>query len=395
MRPLATRLQRLGTESAFEILARARALEARGRSVVHLEIGEPDFDTPRAVVDAGIAAIRDGETHYTPAAGIPELRAAIAEHVTRTRGVRADADAVVVTPGAKPIMFYALLALLEEGDECIAPDPGFPIYASMVEFAGARLVHLPLREENDFGIDPDELRALVTPRTKLLVLNSPHNPTGGVLRLDQVRGIASVAREHDLWVLSDEIYGEITYDAAHRSVWAEPGMRERTVLLDGFSKTYAMTGWRLGYGVFPEPLREHVTRLVINSVSCTAAFTQRAGVSALASRPAEVDAMLRAFRARRDRIVAGLNAIEGIACRTPHGAFYAFPNVSALGLDAARCGERLLEEAGVATLPGTAFGPRGEGHLRLSYATSLERIDDALERIAGWVRSGRLVASPR
>ena len=422
MRPLSTRVARLGTETAFEILARARALEARGRSVVHLEIGEPDFDTPRSVADAGVAAIREGETHYAPPEGVPELRAAIARHVERTRGRSVDPAAVIVTPGAKPVMFYAMLALLQDGDECITPDPGFPIYASMIEFAGGKAVRLPIREEHDFGIDPDELRALVTPRTKLLVLNSPHNPTGGVLTDEQVDAIAQVAREHDLWVLSDEIYSEIVYsdvsmpraestrgsdsmpraesargqDLANRSVWAEPEMSERTILLDGFSKTYAMTGWRLGYGIFPEPLRKPVAKLVINSVSCTATFVQRAGIAALSARPAEVEAMLREFRARRDRIVKGLNDIEGISCRAPHGAFYVFPNVRELGLAATRCSDRLLEEAGVAALPGTAFGPRGEGHLRLSYATSLENIEEALARIARWVRTLRPVtAAPR
>lgn len=386
-------MRRLGTETAFEVLARARALEAQGRSVVHLEIGEPDFDTPRSVVDAGIAALRAGETHYTPSAGIAELREAIARHVARTRGLPVDPAEVVVTPGAKPVLFYAILTLLEEGDEGIVPDPGFPIYASMVEFAGARVVPLPLREEHDFGIDVEELRRLVTPRTKLLILNSPHNPTGGVLAAEEVRAIAALARDRDLWILSDEIYSEIVYDVKFASVWAEPGLRERTILLDGFSKTFAMTGWRLGYGVVPEPLRDPIVRLATNSVSCTATFTQRAGIAALDGRPPEIDAMLRAFRARRDSIVAGLNAIPGISCRMPHGAFYAFPNVRRLGLTAKQCADRLLEEAGVACLPGTSFGPMGEGYLRLSYATSLEQIDEALARIARWVRASVAVAT--
>ncbi len=387
VRPLARRLERLGTETAFEVLARARALEARGRSVIHLEIGEPDFDTPRSIVSAGIASLRQGETHYTPSAGIPELREAIARSLAERRGLAVDPASVIVAPGAKPIMFYALLALLEPGDEAIHPDPGFPIYDSMISFAGARAVPLPLREANDFAPDLDELRALVTDRTKLVILNSPHNPTGGVLDPSVVCEIARIARERDLWVLADEIYAEILYDGAHRSILAESGMAERTVLLDGFSKTYAMTGWRLGFGVFPRSLVEPVTRLVTNSVSCTATFVQRAGVAALERRPAEVDDMVAEFRRRRDAIVAGLNAIDGISCRTPHGAFYVFPNVTALGLgDSAAVAERLLQDEGVATLAGTCFGAQGEGYLRLSYANSFENITEALRRIAGWAR---------
>ncbi|HYY55489.1 MAG TPA: pyridoxal phosphate-dependent aminotransferase [Candidatus Dormibacteraeota bacterium] len=379
-------MQRLGTETAFEVLAKARALEAQGRHIVHLEIGEPDFDTPPAITAAGIEALRSGETHYTPSAGIPELRAAIAKHVSRTRGVPADAANVVVTPGAKPIMFYAVLALLDEGDEAIVPDPGFPIYASMVQFVGAKVTPLPLREENEFGVDVDELRRLITPQTKLLILNSPHNPTGGVLSAEQVRAIAAIAAEHDLYVLSDEIYGELLYEGEFVSPWAEPGMRDRTILLDGFSKTFAMTGWRLGYGVFPKMLVDGVTKLVTNSVSCTATFTQRAGVEALERRPQEVAAMVREFRRRRDRIVAGLNEIEGVSCVMPRGAFYAFPNVKRLGMRSAALNEALLNEAGVACLAGTAFGPLGEGYLRLSYANSLENIEEALRRFSRWVR---------
>ena len=379
-------MQRLGTETAFEVLAKARALEAQGRHIVHLEIGEPDFDTPPSIASAGIEAIRAGQTHYTPSAGTPELRAAIARHVSRTRGVAADATDVIVSPGAKPIMFYAILALLEEGDEAIVPDPGFPIYASMVQFVGAKVVPLPLREENDFGVDLHELERLVTARTKLLVLNSPHNPTGGALAPGQVREIARIATERDLWVLSDEIYGELLYEGEFSSPWAQPGMRERTILLDGFSKTFAMTGWRLGYGVFPRPLVEGVTKLVTNSVSCTATFTQRAGVEALERRPTEVADMLREFRRRRDRIVVGLNAIDGVSCVMPRGAFYAFPNVKRLGRRSAALNDALLSEAGVACLAGTAFGAMGEGYLRLSYANSLENIEEALRRFGRWVR---------
>jgi aspartate/methionine/tyrosine aminotransferase len=395
MRPLARRMGRLGTETAFEVLARARALEAKGRHVIHLEIGEPDFDTPRSVTAAGVASIERGETHYTPSAGIPELRDAVASYLNRARGLAIEPGQVIVTPGAKPIMFYAILALLESGDEAIYPDPGFPIYASMISFAGATGVPLPLREENDYVPDLDELRRLITPRTKLLILNSPHNPTGGVLSPDAIREIATIARERDLWVLSDEIYAEIIYEGEHRSIVAEEGMAERTILLDGFSKTFAMTGWRLGYGAFPMPLVDPVAKLVTNSVSCTATFTQRAGVVAISQRPAEVDAMLAEFRRRRDAIVAGLNRVEGITCRLPHGAFYVFPNITGLGLgDAATVASRVLNEAGVAVLAGTAFGPVGEGHLRLSYANSLENLNLAVERIRDWVRSAKTAPVP-
>ena len=377
-------MARLGTETAFEVLARARALEAKGRDIVHLEIGEPDFDTPPAIVAAGVAALERGETHYTPSAGVIELREAIARYVQR-RGVRVDPGQVIVTPGAKPIMFYTLLALLEKGDEAIYPDPGFPIYSSMIDFAGARGVPLALREENEFQPDLDELRKLVSSRTKVLILNSPNNPTGGVLSRVAIREIAAIARERDLWVLADEIYGELVYNGEHRSIAAEDGMAERTILLDGFSKTFAMTGWRLGYGVFPRALVEPVAKLVTNSVSCTATFVQRAGTVALTSRPPEVDRMIAEFRRRRDAVVKGLNAVPGITCRTPQGAFYVFPNVRGLGLQSsADVADRLLNEAGVATLAGTCFGAAGEGYLRLSYANSLANLDKAVSRIADW-----------
>jgi aspartate/methionine/tyrosine aminotransferase len=386
-------MSRLGTETAFEVLARARALEAKGRDIVHLEIGEPDFDTPPSIVAAGVAALERGETHYTQSAGVVELREAIAQYLKERRGVRADPAQVVVTPGAKPIMFYTLLALLDEGDEAIYPDPGFPIYSSMIDFAGARGVPLALREENGFQPDLDELRGLVNPRTKVLVLNSPNNPTGGVLSRDAIRDIAAIAREHDLWVLADEIYGELVYDGEHRSIAVEEGMAERTILLDGFSKTFAMTGWRLGYGVFPRQLVDPVTKLVTNSVSCTATFVQRAGTVALSSRPPEVDRMIAEFRRRRDAIVKGLNAVPGITCRAPQGAFYVFPNVRGLGLRSSNeVADRLLNEAGVATLAGTCFGAAGEGYLRLSYANSLANLDKAVSRIRDW--SSRVAPVP-
>ncbi len=385
-------MARLGTETAFEVLAKARALEAQGREIVHLEIGEPDFDTPPSIVAAGVAALERGETHYTPSAGVIELREAIAAYLRERRGLKVDAAQVIATPGAKPIMFYALLALLEEGDEAIYPDPGFPIYSSMIDFAGARGVPLPLREQNSFEPDLDELRGLVTDRTKVLILNSPHNPTGGLLSPSAVGEIARLARERDLWVLTDEIYAEILYEGEHRSLLAEDGMAERTILLDGFSKTYAMTGWRLGYGVFPKPLVGPVTKLVTNSVSCSATFVQRAGIAALSSRPPEVDQMVRAFRERRNAVVEGLNAIPGVRCPTPKGAFYVFPNIEGLELgDSARVADRVLNEAGVAVLAGTCFGRAGEGYLRLSYANSLANIGLASTRIAEWAASARTV----
>ena len=390
MRPLAKRMGRLGTETAFEVLARARALEAQGRHIVHLEIGEPDFDTPKSISAAGVAAIERGETHYTPSAGVPELREAIAGYLKKTRGLGYDASQVIVAPGAKPIMFYAILALIESGDEAIFPDPGFPIYASMIDFAGGTPVSLPLREENDFVPDLDELRRLITPKTKLIILNSPHNPTGGALSREAVREVARIARDNDIWVLSDEIYADLLYEGAHYSIGREDGMLERTILLDGFSKTFAMTGWRLGYGVFPKPLVEPVTKLVTNSVSCTATFTQRAGIVALTQRPPEVAEMVAAFRKRRDAIVAGLNKIDGITCRTPAGAFYVFPNITGLRAgDAATVAGRVLQEAGVACLAGTAFGKIGEGHLRLSYANSLENLELAVQRIGDWAKAAR------
>jgi aspartate/methionine/tyrosine aminotransferase len=388
-------MARLGTETAFEVLARARALEAKGRDIVHLEIGEPDFDTPPAIVAAGVAALERGETHYTPSAGVIELREAIARYVQR-RGVRVDPGQVIVTPGAKPIMFYTLLALLEKGDEAIYPDPGFPIYSSMIDFAGARGVPLALREENEFQPDLDELRKLVNSRTKVLILNSPNNPTGGVLSRAAIREIAAIARERDLWVLADEIYGELVYEGEHHSIAAEEGMADRTILLDGFSKTFAMTGWRLGYGVFPRALVEPVAKLVTNSVSCTATFVQRAGTVALTSRPPEIDRMIAEFRRRRDAVVKGLNAVPGITCRTPHGAFYVFPNVRGLGIQSsADIADRLLNEAGVATLAGTCFGAAGEGYLRLSYANSLANLDKAVSRIADWSSRSALLFTSR
>jgi aspartate/methionine/tyrosine aminotransferase len=371
-------MERLGTESAFEVLAKAKALEATGREIVHLEIGEPDFDTPPHVVAAAQQALAEGHTHYVPAPGIPELRTAVTSFLERSGRLRTSPDRVVVTPGAKPIMFFTIMALCEPGDEVLYPDPGFPMYASIAAFAGATPVPVPLREENGFVVDPEELRSLVTPRTKLLILNSPHNPCGSASTPEQLAEIASIAQEHDLVVLSDEVYWALRYDGDHHSVLDVDGMAERTILLDGWSKTFAMTGWRLGFGVFPEPLVEPVTRLLINSVSCTSAFSQYAAIAAHDGPWDAVDQMLAAFRERREVIVSGLNAVPGVSCVEPGGAFYAFPNISELGQSASVLADRLLSEAGVAVLPGTSFGAYGEGHLRFSYANSVENIERAL-----------------
>jgi aspartate aminotransferase len=375
---LAGRMERLGTESAFEVLAKAKALEASGREIVHLEIGEPDFDTPAHVAAAAQQAIDKGHTHYVPAPGIPELRTAVTDFLERTGRLSTSPDRVLVTPGAKPIMFFTIMALCEEGDEVLYPDPGFPMYASIAAFAGAKPVPVPLREENGFVIDPEELASLVTPRTKLLILNSPHNPCGSASTPEQLEAIAEIAVRHDLVVLSDEVYWALRYDGEHHSVLDLDGMAERTILLDGWSKTFAMTGWRLGFGVFPQPLVEPITRLVINSVSCTSAFSQHAAIAALEGPWDDVDTMLDAFRERREVIVSGLNAVPGVSCVEPGGAFYAFPNITELGMSAATLADRLLEEAGVACLPGTSFGVYGEGHLRFSYANSVENIKRAL-----------------
>jgi aspartate/methionine/tyrosine aminotransferase len=378
---LAERMSRLGTETAFEVLARAKALEAQGREIIHLEIGEPDFDTPAHIKAAAVRALEEGWTHYTPAAGIPALREAIADYIRRTRGIPVGPEHVVVVPGGKPIMFFAILALVEEGDEVIYPNPGFPIYESMIRFVGARPVPLRLRMENEFRVDVEELARLITPRTRMLILNSPANPTGGVLTREDLEAIAELCLKHDLVVLSDEIYSRILYEGEHISIASFPGMLERTIILDGFSKTYAMTGWRLGYGVMPEPLAEAVTRLMINSNSCTAAFTQIAGIAALTGPQDEVDRMVAAFRERREVMVEGLNRLPGFRCLKPKGAFYAFPNIEGTGISSRELAHYLLEEAGVAVLSGTAFGEYGEGFLRLSFANSIENIQKALERI--------------
>ncbi|MBA3307058.1 MAG: pyridoxal phosphate-dependent aminotransferase [Chloroflexi bacterium] len=395
---LAERVQDIGTETAFEAAARARALEATGRDVIHLEIGEPDFDTPANIRAAAKRALDDGWTHYGPPLGLPALRDAIAVDATARKRFTVDPDSVVVTPGAKPIMFYALLALAQPGDEVIYPDPGFPIYESMTRFVGATPVPIPLREENEFRMDVQELRSLVTDRTRLIIFNSPHNPTGSVVTESDLAAIAELAIERDITVLADEIYSRILYEGEHHSIAALPGMAERTIVLDGFSKTWAMTGWRLGYAILPSELLPVFSRLIINSVSCTSSHSQLAAVEALTGPQDDVEAMVEEFRARRELIVHGLDAIPGIRCLKPHGAFYVFPNVSGTGMTGPQMADRLLSEAGVACLAGTAFGQVGRDHLRVSYANSRENIGRALERIAQVVAGGRVsiaAATPR
>lgn len=384
---LAARMNRLGTETAFEVLARAKALEAQGKEIVHLEIGEPDFDTPVNIIDAAVDALRGGYTHYCPSPGITELREVIAAHVSRTRGIPVAADQVVVTPGGKPIMFYAITALVDEGDEVIYPNPGFPIYESMINFVGGVAVPAPLREERRFSLDVDDLRRSITPRTKMIILNSPQNPTGGIIPRDDIEAIAQLVVEHDLIVLSDEIYSDMIYEGDAFSITSLPGLAERTIILDGFSKTFAMTGWRMGFGVMPSDLVPAISRLVTNSVSCTPPFIQRAGIEALTGPRDQVDAMMTEFRRRRQIVVDGLNRIPGITCVMPAGAFYVFPNVTGLGIDCKRFAYLLLTDFGVATLAGTAFGAFGDGYLRLSYANSIPNLEKALDRIDAAARS--------
>ena len=383
---LAERMSRLGTETAFEVLNKARALERQGKKIIHLEIGEPDFNTPANVVEAGIGALRQGWTHYGPSAGLPELRQAIAEEVGRSRGVQVSSDEVVVVPGGKPIIFFTLLALAEAGDEVIFPNPGFPIYESMIHYAGARPVPIRLREEKDFGFDVDELASLISERTRLIILNSPQNPTGGVLSQQNIHDIAEVIGDRNIMVLSDEIYSRLLFEGEHCSIMSEPGFQERTILLDGFSKTYAMTGWRLGYGVMRADLATHIARLMTNSTSCTASFTQVAGIEAVRGDQSSVERMRAEFQQRRDVFVAGLNRIKGFSCRLPKGAFYAFPNITEMGWSSKKLADALLEQAGVACLSGTSFGDFGEGYLRFSVANSLENLKQALVQIDQWTK---------
>ncbi len=382
---VADRMLDIGTESSFEVAARARGMEAAGRSIVHLEIGEPDFETPANIREAAKRAIDAGLTHYGPFMGVAALREAIAADATSRKGFPVDPGRVLITPGAKPIIFYTAFCLLQAGDEAIVPDPGFPIYESAVRLAGAQARPLPVREELDFRFDIDELRSLITTRTRLLILNSPANPTGGLLRREDLAAIAALAVERDLWVLSDEVYGRIVYEGEHVSLATFPGMVERTIVLDGFSKTYAMTGWRLGYGILPAALVGPFGRLVTNSVSCVATFAQHAAVEALTGPQDPTEAMVAEFRVRRDLIVAGLNAVPGITCHLPAGAFYVFPNIVGTGLSGVDFFERLLTEAGVCVLPGTAFGGLARDFARISYATSRENLAEGLRRIGSFV----------
>jgi aspartate/methionine/tyrosine aminotransferase len=379
---LADRMAVLGTETSFEVLARAKALERQGKSIIHLEIGEPDFNTPQNIKEAAVKALYAGYTHYVPAAGIPELREAIAEYISKTRKIPVDPEEVVVTPGAKPVIFFTILACVNPGEEVLYPNPGFPIYESMIKFVGAKPVPIPLKEENDFRIDHEYVKEKITEKTKMIILNSPENPTGSVLTRDDLKLIADcIAERDDLIVLSDEIYSRIIYEGSHESIASLPGMKEKTVILDGFSKTHAMTGWRLGYGVMRKDLAEKITQLVINSNSCTCAFVQVAGIEALKGPQDSADRMVAEFRKRREIIVEGLNRIKGVTCKKPKGAFYVFPNITGTGMRSKELSDYLLNEVGVAVLPGTSFGRYGEGYLRISFANSAENIKEALRRI--------------
>ena len=380
-------MARLGTETAFEVLSKAKALERQGRSIVHLEIGEPDFATPQHIVEAAVDALRGGWTHYGPSAGLPELREAIASYVSRTRGVLVEPDEVVVVPGGKPIMFYVMLALIDEGDEVIYPNPGFPIYESMIRYAGGTAVPIPLREERNFAMDVDEMARLITPATKLIVLNSPQNPTGGVLERKDIERAAEAIGDRNIMVLSDEIYSCLQFEGEPFSIMSVPGMQERTILLDGFSKTYAMTGWRIGYGVMRKDLAAHITRLMTNSNSCTASFTQRAALAALSGDQSEVYEMRSEFERRCRVFVGGLNRIKGFNALMPKGAFYVFANITRTGWESKPLADALLADAGVAALSGTAFGSYGEGYLRFSVANSMENLMEALKRIEAWANA--------
>jgi aspartate/methionine/tyrosine aminotransferase len=380
-------MTRLGTESAFEVLVRARALEAQGKEVIHLEIGEPDFATPANIVEAAIRALREGWTHYGPSAGLPQLREAVAADVSQHLGINVDPAEVVITPGGKPIMFFTILALVESGDEVLYPNPGFPIYESMIRFVGGKEVPYGLREDHDFDVDVEEILEKLTQRTKLIILNSPHNPTGGVMGREAMARLAKALVDRDIFVLSDEIYNRLIYEGEHTSTAQFPGMKDRTIILNGFSKTYAMTGWRMGYGIMSADLAKQVTLLMTNSSSCTASFSQIAGVEALRGPQDSVTAMREEFRRRRAVMVDGLNRIPGFRCRQPHGAFYVFPNIRETGRPSRAMADALLSEAGVACLWGTAFGAWGEGYLRFSFANSVENIQKALHRIAEWVDS--------
>jgi len=375
-------METLGTETAFEVLAKAKALEKQGKDIVHLEIGEPDFDTPKNIKEAATRALNAGYTHYGPSAGLPEFREAIAEYISKTRGIKAEADEVVVTPGAKPIMFFSIFALVNPGDEVLYPNPGFPIYESLINFVNAKPVPIPLLEKNDFRLDPEYVKQHITKKTKMIILNYPENPTGGIVTKEDLKVIADcISNRDDVFVLADEIYSRIIYEGKHESIASLPGMKEKTILLDGFSKTYAMTGWRLGYGIMRKDIAQKIAQLMTNSNSCTCSFIQIAGIEALKGPQTESEKMVAEFKKRREVIVEGLNRINGISCKKPKGAFYVFPNITGTGMDCRRLGDHLLYNAGVAVLPGTSFGSYGEGYLRLSFANSVENIKKALDRI--------------
>jgi aspartate aminotransferase len=384
---LAKRMSRLGTETAFEVLAKAKKLEREGREIVHLEIGEPDFDTPVNIREAAKVALDQGWTHYGPSAGLPEHRDVISKYMKDYWDLDYSPDEIVVVPGAKPIMFFTILACVEEGDEVIYPNPGFPIYESMINYIGAKAIPIQLREDLDFRLDVKELASLVTDRTRLVIVNSPQNPTGGVLTKDDLAAVAELAIKRDLIVLTDEVYSRCIYEGEHHSVASFPGMKERTVLIDGYSKTYAMTGWRLGWGAMPAELAPHITRLMTNSNSCTCSFAQIAGIEGLTGPQDEAKKMVEAFRERRDVIVDGLNSLPGITCKKPKGAFYVFPNITGTGKDEKELANYFLNEAGVACLAGTSFGRFGKGYIRFSYANSVDNIEKAISRMAEALKS--------
>jgi aspartate aminotransferase len=383
---LSRRMARLGTETAFEVLAKAKALEAQGKNIIHVEIGEPDFDTPSNVVEAAVDALHHGWTHYGPSAGLPQLRKTIADYISSTRSIEVSPDEVVVVPGGKPIIFYTMLSLVDEGDEVIYPNPGFPIYESMINYVGGKAVPIQLREERDFTLDVNELAGLITPRTKLIILNSPQNPTGGVMPRKDIEKVAEIIGDRNIMVLSDEIYSRLLFEGEPFSIASLPGMKERTIILDGFSKTYAMTGWRMGYGVMRADLATQMTRLMTNSNSCTASFTQMAGIAAITGDQSPVAHMCAEFKHRSEVFVAGLNQIKGFSCRQPKGAFYTFPNITKTGWKSKPLADALLEQAGVAALSGTSFGEFGEGYVRFSVANSLENLQEALNRLDKWAK---------
>jgi len=384
---LAQRMSRLGTETAFEVLAKAQRLEAQGKKIIHLEIGEPDFETPANIVNEGRQALVDGYTSYNPSPGYDDLRVVIASEIAKTRGIQANGGNVIVTPGGKPIMFFAIMALIEKGDEVLYPNPGFPIYESMINFCGGTAVPMRLHEDKEFNIDIDDVKRQITPNTKLMIVNSPNNPCGSIIGDKELQDLSLLAKKHDILVLSDEIYIRFLYEGKHKSIASFPDMLDRTIILDGFSKTYAMTGWRIGYGLFPNNLVEPISRLVTNSVSCTASFTQKAAIEAITGPQDDSAQMVSEFQKRRSIVVDLLNAIPGIRCTNPKGAFYAFPNIEGTGMSSTKFANELLQEAGVAVLAGESFGRYGKGFIRISFANSTENLVEAMNKISSFVES--------